>query len=288
MPRRPDAGARREGLGAAHPALDDGCFSCHLPHVAPAAGMLKKQQAPLCFDCHDAFPPPEPGMGGSMHQPVAQGACTRCHLPTVPRRGSCCWPRPGTGAVPEVPQGSHARARGRGLGGAAPGARRRLPRLPSAARDAAPRLLAKPQARCAPGATRTRTSTATGWRGGRRTPPCRPGCAPPATARTAAGEGAAVKRCSRSAGTATPKCTRATGRGTRPGDGPAGEREGPAPGRVSRSQERRQLRAPGAIRRTAPTISRCGTGTKRISAPAATPCTDGAAGRAGGGTCTGR
>lgn len=62
-----------------HPALDDGCPTCHLPHVAPAAGMLKKDQAPLCFECHDAFAPAD--TGGSMHLPVAQGACSRCHAP---------------------------------------------------------------------------------------------------------------------------------------------------------------------------------------------------------------
>lgn len=64
---------------ATHPALDDGCFVCHLPHVAPAAGMLKSPQAPLCFGCHDPFPPT--AAGGSIHQPVAQGACSLCHAP---------------------------------------------------------------------------------------------------------------------------------------------------------------------------------------------------------------
>lgn len=68
--------------GTAHPALDDGCPTCHLPHVAPAAAMLKKDQAALCFDCHDAFVfPPAAGSGGSLHLPVAQGACSRCHAP---------------------------------------------------------------------------------------------------------------------------------------------------------------------------------------------------------------
>jgi predicted CXXCH cytochrome family protein len=43
--------------------------------------LLKKSQAPLCFECHDAFPPLEPGMGGSLHRPVAQGNCAGCHAP---------------------------------------------------------------------------------------------------------------------------------------------------------------------------------------------------------------
>ena len=43
--------------------------------------MLKSQQAPLCFGCHDAFAPPDASKGGSMHQPVAQGACSLCHAP---------------------------------------------------------------------------------------------------------------------------------------------------------------------------------------------------------------
>jgi predicted CXXCH cytochrome family protein len=43
--------------------------------------MLKSAQAPLCFGCHDAFVIPGDGKGGSIHRPVAQGACSTCHAP---------------------------------------------------------------------------------------------------------------------------------------------------------------------------------------------------------------
>jgi predicted CXXCH cytochrome family protein len=65
-----------------HPALDDGCPSCHLPHVAPAARLLAKPQAPLCTSCHEdknLGPDGQPWV--TPHPPVAEGLCVSCHRP---------------------------------------------------------------------------------------------------------------------------------------------------------------------------------------------------------------
>jgi len=115
---------------SSHPALDDGCFVCHLPHVAPAAGLLKSQQASLCFGCHEALVPVE---GGSIHLPVAQGACSLCHAPHGSAVKKLLLASPGRELCLKCHKDPALDPRGGCLGSAAPGARRRLPVLPSAA-----------------------------------------------------------------------------------------------------------------------------------------------------------
>ena len=121
-----------KAFAVAHPALDDGCASCHLPHVSDAPRLLKKPAAEVCADCHDPFPTEEGGKQLVRHSPVEEGECGGCHRVhgsdvETPRR-------PGEGALPELSRRPVGRARRRGLAHGPPGARRRLRLLSPAAR----------------------------------------------------------------------------------------------------------------------------------------------------------
>ena len=61
-----------------HPALDDGCESCH----AVEGGKLKaKDQKEACYACHNDFSKAEEGKKVFLHDPVSKGECTGCHDP---------------------------------------------------------------------------------------------------------------------------------------------------------------------------------------------------------------
>ena len=65
-----------------HPALDDGCPSCHLPHTAQAPRLLSQPQRALCVGCHEDKNLNSGGNGWSTpHPPVASGMCSSCHGP---------------------------------------------------------------------------------------------------------------------------------------------------------------------------------------------------------------
>ena len=81
VPRRSLAGARRQGVGDDPPGPRRRLLRLPSPARGPGGRHAQEQQAPLCFGCHDAFAPPDTAKGGSMHQPVAQGACALCHAP---------------------------------------------------------------------------------------------------------------------------------------------------------------------------------------------------------------
>jgi len=64
-----------------HPAAEDGCADCHVPHGGPARALLFDVEGgdlrPLCFGCHD-----EEIIGQAYkHGPAAHGACATCHDP---------------------------------------------------------------------------------------------------------------------------------------------------------------------------------------------------------------
>jgi len=61
-----------------HPALEDGCESCH----SVEGGKLKaKDQKESCYSCHDDFSRGEGGKKVYLHAPVEAGECTGCHDP---------------------------------------------------------------------------------------------------------------------------------------------------------------------------------------------------------------
>lgn len=63
-----------------HPALDDGCPSCHRPHVAETPRLLVKPQGTLCAECHEDKNLNGDGANWSApHKPVADGTCASCH-----------------------------------------------------------------------------------------------------------------------------------------------------------------------------------------------------------------
>jgi predicted CXXCH cytochrome family protein len=65
-----------------HPALDDGCGACHLPHVAAAPRLLAKPQGELCAGCHEDKNLNANGSEwATPHAPVAKGLCASCHGP---------------------------------------------------------------------------------------------------------------------------------------------------------------------------------------------------------------
>ena len=76
-----DPAKKKDGgeWAVAHPALDDGCAACHLPHVAENPGLLKKPQTEICADCHDPFPTEDGGKQLLVHNPVEEGECAACH-----------------------------------------------------------------------------------------------------------------------------------------------------------------------------------------------------------------
>lgn len=68
----------REAANFVHAPFAAGeCTACHAPHRAPAAGLLKKKGASLCFTCHkeQSFDPL------FTHGPVIGGNCLFCHEP---------------------------------------------------------------------------------------------------------------------------------------------------------------------------------------------------------------
>jgi predicted CXXCH cytochrome family protein len=60
-----------------HPAMEEGCGSCH---VEEGGKLGRKDQKTACYGCHDDF-----GKGGKpgvfLHGPVAAGECASCHDP---------------------------------------------------------------------------------------------------------------------------------------------------------------------------------------------------------------
>ncbi len=65
-----------------HPALDDGCPTCHKPHVSEAVRLLTKPQRALCAGCHEDKNLNSAGEEwSSPHTPVEAGLCTACHGP---------------------------------------------------------------------------------------------------------------------------------------------------------------------------------------------------------------
>ena len=76
-PTRSPAG---ESWAVPHPALDDGCPTCHRPHVADAPRLLAKPQRPLCAGCHEDKNLNRSGEPWVVpHTPVADGMCASCH-----------------------------------------------------------------------------------------------------------------------------------------------------------------------------------------------------------------
>jgi predicted CXXCH cytochrome family protein len=71
-----------EAWAVPHPALDDGCPSCHLPHTAQAPRLLTRPQRELCAGCHEDKNLNSGGAEWSTpHPPVASGMCASCHAP---------------------------------------------------------------------------------------------------------------------------------------------------------------------------------------------------------------
>lgn len=65
-----------------HPALDDGCPSCHTPHVAANRRLLTAAQRPLCAGCHEEKNFNSDGNEwATPHTPVQRGMCASCHGP---------------------------------------------------------------------------------------------------------------------------------------------------------------------------------------------------------------
>ena len=61
------------------PVAKGDCGTCHNPHVARYKGLLNKDLASLCFNCHQKAAR-EFGTG-FIHRPVKKGECTACHNP---------------------------------------------------------------------------------------------------------------------------------------------------------------------------------------------------------------
>jgi predicted CXXCH cytochrome family protein len=65
-----------------HPAVDDGCPTCHLPHASANPKLLPKPQPELCAGCHE-----NKNLNGNgtewatPHPPVRAGMCVSCHAP---------------------------------------------------------------------------------------------------------------------------------------------------------------------------------------------------------------
>ncbi len=58
------------------PVKEGMCTTCHDPHSAPRAKLLKEPVGELCGSCHD-----QPTSFPHLHGPVSAGACTACHTP---------------------------------------------------------------------------------------------------------------------------------------------------------------------------------------------------------------
>ncbi len=61
-----------------HPALEDGCDSCH---GVKAGKIVPADQKEACYSCHTSFEEEEEGKEKVLHDPVANGECTSCHDP---------------------------------------------------------------------------------------------------------------------------------------------------------------------------------------------------------------
>ena len=65
-----------------HPALDDGCLTCHRPHVAAVPRLLSRPQGELCTECHEDKNRSSEGRKWlTPHPPVVAGLCSSCHGP---------------------------------------------------------------------------------------------------------------------------------------------------------------------------------------------------------------
>ena len=83
-----------------HPALEEGCGSCH----AEEGGKLRvRDQKTACYGCHDDF-----GKGGNpeifLHEPVAAGECTSCHDPHFSARSKLQKPGKGCRECHDAPR----------------------------------------------------------------------------------------------------------------------------------------------------------------------------------------
>ncbi len=64
---------------AHQPAEAGECLTCHLPHESSHAGVLVKQQRPLCGQCHQVV---GEHLGlPNLHRPFVAGKCSSCHQP---------------------------------------------------------------------------------------------------------------------------------------------------------------------------------------------------------------
>lgn len=76
-----------------HPAMEEGCGSCH---VEEGGKLGRKEQKTACYGCHEDF-----GKGGKpgifLHEPVASGECTSCHDPHFSARAKL--QKPGKGCM---------------------------------------------------------------------------------------------------------------------------------------------------------------------------------------------
>ncbi|HWR98267.1 MAG TPA: cytochrome c3 family protein [Candidatus Methanoperedens sp.] len=72
-----------------HPALDDGCPTCHAAHVSAAPRLLSKSEGELCAGCHvDKNRNSDGAEWSAPHLPVQSGLCGSCHGPHgAPEKG---------------------------------------------------------------------------------------------------------------------------------------------------------------------------------------------------------
>ena len=62
------------------PVAKGECGICHSPHVSKHKGLLRQQEAKLCFSCHDEVLS-QIESKQYQHMPVKQGRCSECHAP---------------------------------------------------------------------------------------------------------------------------------------------------------------------------------------------------------------
>ncbi|MFZ5765393.1 MAG: cytochrome c3 family protein [Thermodesulfobacteriota bacterium] len=68
-----------------HQPLRNGqCNGCHNPHVAHFKGLLHREGADLCYECHQREK--ETFSQGTVHPPVRSGQCLSCHEPHASSR----------------------------------------------------------------------------------------------------------------------------------------------------------------------------------------------------------
>ena len=61
------------------PVSEANCTVCHNPHVARFKGLLQRDVASLCYECHDSVVDPNNKL--FQHKPVRLGECLACHDP---------------------------------------------------------------------------------------------------------------------------------------------------------------------------------------------------------------